>query len=53
MKSMRSFAAILTVSLGLAVTPDARATVTGQWDFNSSNLTTTVGADLEPTHTTR
>jgi hypothetical protein len=35
---------ILTLVLGWAGT--ARAAVTGQWDFNSSNLTATVGADL-------
>jgi len=35
---------ILTLVLGCAGA--ARAAVTGQWDFNSSNLTATVGADL-------
>ena len=34
----------LTVLLGLAVS--ARAAVTGQWDFNNSNLVATVGTDL-------
>lgn len=35
---------LITLNLGLAWV--ANATVTGQWDFNSSNLTATVGADL-------
>ena len=34
----------LTVLLGLAVS--VRAAVTGQWDFNNSNLVATVGTDL-------
>jgi hypothetical protein len=34
----------VTVLLGLVV--PAHATVTGQWDFNSSNLVATVGTDL-------
>lgn len=35
---------LLTLALGYA--GGAHAAVTGQWDFNSSNLTATVGADL-------
>ncbi len=35
---------LIVLALGLAVS--APAAVTGQWDFNSSNLTATVGADL-------
>lgn len=35
---------LITLSLGLACV--ANAAVTGQWDFNSSNLTATAGADL-------
>ncbi len=41
---------LLTLVLGLG-TP-AYAAVTGQWDFNSSNLTATVGADLADFGTT-
>ncbi len=36
----------LAIMLSLAMGGAAHATVTGQWDFNSSNLTATVGTDL-------
>jgi len=35
-----------TLTLALGITTTALATVTGQWDFNSSNLVATVGTDL-------
>ena len=46
MKTLRSVTAIVALALSLTVALTTRATVTGQWDFNSGNLTATTGADL-------
>jgi hypothetical protein len=43
---MKRILTSLTVTLILGLAGAARATVTGQWDFNSSNLTATAGTDL-------
>ena len=43
---MKRILTLLTVTLSLALGVSARAAVTGQWDFNSSNLVATVGTDL-------
>src|SRR5512137_2813098 len=43
---MKRILACVTVTLLLGLGVCARATVTGQWDFNQSNLVATVGTDL-------
>jgi len=44
---MRSFIAALAAGLGfVGASLSTRAAVTGQWDFNSANLTATVGTAL-------
>ena len=45
-KVMKRILICLTVTLLLGLGVPAHATVTGQWDFNSSNLVATVGTDL-------
>lgn len=43
---MKQSLACIAASLFLGLALSARATITGQWDFNSSNLVATVGTDL-------
>ena len=50
---MKRNLAWLTVTLFLVLGDSARATVTGQWDFNSGNLSATVGTALAYCNDTR
>ncbi|MCL4178297.1 MAG: PEP-CTERM sorting domain-containing protein [Verrucomicrobia bacterium] len=43
---MKSILAIITLSCGLILSGPASAAITGQWDFNSGNLSATLGTDL-------
>ena len=43
---MRIFLTSVAISLTLGMAASSRAAVTGQWDFNGSNFTATVGTDL-------
>ncbi len=43
---MKKILLCITVTVLLGLSKPAHATVTGQWDFNSSNLVATVGTDL-------
>jgi len=43
---MKKILICITVTVLLGLSQPAHATVTGQWDFNSSNLVATVGTDL-------
>jgi hypothetical protein len=44
---MKKIFASITITLILGLGISVHATVTGQWDFNSSNLVATIGTDLQ------
>src|SRR5512135_1705220 len=45
---MKRIVICVTTILVLGLSVSVRATVTGEWDFNSSNYTATAGLDLVP-----